>query len=262
LVHELIPLEDIAESRYARVLTYPVLSAEILGSRVEQMMALGVLGLRPSGRLLVDGLEVLGKGCVGLVVEAQTTAGWAALKLRRVDANRQDMEREAKMLELANSVGVGPKLIGYAKDFLLMELIEGVPFSRWLKSSCDWETLEGLLRDCQKLDILGLDHGELSRASKNVLVTHDRRAEIIDFESASNTRKVRNVSSIVNFILRCTGMAITDGVLRAVRHYKNSRQEGFSDLLECLKSNMRSMPAPSGPAGGQPPMVETGGPVV
>jgi len=51
------------------------------------------------------------------------------------------------------------------------------------------------------LDSIGLDHGELSHAPKNVLVAKSGHPCIVDFESASTARRVANVTSLLQYFL-------------------------------------------------------------
>jgi putative serine/threonine protein kinase len=44
------------------------------------------------------------------------------------------MQHEAEMLKKANSVGVGPKLLGVSKNFLLMQFIDGKLLPEWLET--------------------------------------------------------------------------------------------------------------------------------
>jgi putative serine/threonine protein kinase len=51
------------------------------------------------------------------------------------------------------------------------------------------------------LDAVGLDHGELSHAPKNVLIDQNDKPCIVDFESASTTRRTANVTSLLQYFL-------------------------------------------------------------
>jgi putative serine/threonine protein kinase len=153
----------------------------------------------------VDGIPVLGKGTVGLVVQATLDKVPVALKIRRMDADRPSFYDEGRLLRLANSVDVGPRLITITRNFLVMELISGLPLFRWVERNNSQSqvrsVLRGLLQDCFKLDVIGLDHGELSHAPRNVLVDSKGRGCIVDFESASTSRRVANVTSLIQYFL-------------------------------------------------------------
>jgi len=191
-----------------------------------------------SGKSSINGLAVLGKGCVGIVVEGQLKDGTrVALKIRRTDANRPSMIAEARLHRRANAENVGPSLLGESSDVLSMGLVKGWTLPVWTSSllsrnSRDVSILRELLEQCFTLDGIGLDHGELSHAHKNVLVTPECPV-IIDFESASLKRKPGNVTSIIQYLF------IAGGVSRIVREITNYRDE--ERLIESLTNYKRDM---------------------
>jgi len=167
------------------------------------------------GRQKIGNVNVLGKGCVGIVIAAHLDSGKVALKIRRTDANRTTMEREARMLEIANSVSVGPKLLGTSENFLVMELFEGDLIEDWIAHpdlERNKEIVIGLLRDvleqCFRLDKVRLDHGELSQARKHILI-ETGQARILDFETASIMRKPKNLSSVCQYLFVSSHVAQT-----------------------------------------------------
>jgi putative serine/threonine protein kinase len=167
---------------------------------------MGVNALRFKGVTLVDGIPILGKGCVGIVTQARLDGELVALKIRRLDADRPSMNDEARLLRLANTINVGPRLITATKNFLAMQLIKGLPLFRWAENSRPSRkavktVVAELLDACFNLDSIGLDHGELSHAPKNVLVNQSGHPSIVDFESASTARRVANVTSLLQYFL-------------------------------------------------------------
>ena len=167
---------------------------------------MGVSAIGFKGHTLIDGVPVLGKGCVGIVTRAVVGGELAAVKIRRLDADRPSMQEEARLLRLANAVGVGPQLMSATRNFLIMKLFSGVPLFRWAEdgepSRAEVKRVLGnLLSDCFRLDAVGLDHGELSHAPRNVLVSAAGRPCIVDFESASMVRRVANVTALLQYFL-------------------------------------------------------------
>lgn len=164
-------------------------------------------------------VPILGKGNVGLVVIAHVKTGkTAALKIRRVDADRKEMKHEANMLGVANSLGIGPRLIETTDDFLLTELIEGEHLPNWIKylgeekaTNRVKEVLRDILKQCWTMDKAGLDHGELSHAPKHIIVDTSDKAHIVDFETASINRKTSNVTSICQYLFMKSQLA---GIVR------------------------------------------------
>jgi len=250
---EIVPLKEPIKERYGQVLCYPRYDIKELRRRVKELRALGVKALEFSGEKRVFDVPVLGKGCVGVVVVAQTDMGRIALKIRRVDADRAGMQHEAEMLKRANAIGVGPNLLDVTKDFLLMEFIEGELLPRWIEELRGRGTkarirqvLGAILEQCWKLDEEGLDHGELSRAPKHIIVGEGDRPRIVDFETASVTRRVSNVTSICQYLFIGSQIAkIIEGkfwkvdqeeLIRALRKYKQERvRENFNKILIVCK---------------------------
>lgn len=203
-----MPLKHLKKENLAAVLCYPRYSKKETSKRIRQLQRLGVEALELAGTKTAFNVPVLGKGNVGLVVKARTKTGkTAALKIRRVDADRKEMKHEADMLALANSIGIGPRLIGMTDDFLLTDLIIGEHLPNSIKGLCEKEAtnrvkkvLRDILEQCWILDKAGLDHGELSHAPKHIIVDVNDRAHIVDFETASTNRRISNVTSICQYL--------------------------------------------------------------
>ena len=200
----MLPLQKLGEEPYATIICYPKSSKPELNRRLRELQKLGVECLELAGEKQVFNLPVLGKGCVGIVTMACVKGQKAALKIRRVDADRSKMQREAALLKKANSVDVGPKLMAVSKNFLVMQFIDGSLLPEWLEK-CRGKVqvrraLRKVLEQCWRLDMAGLDHGELSHAPKHIIV--DRKGEpfIVDFETASVSRRPSNVTSMCQFL--------------------------------------------------------------
>jgi putative serine/threonine protein kinase len=249
---EVVSLKALRKMKHREILGYPRCEQEELERRLKELERLGVKTLEFTGEKSVFGVPVLGKGCVGIVVVAYTCSGRAALKIRRVDADRKGMFHEREMLKRANAVDVGPKLLEISENFLLMELIEGRHFPEWIESLGEGEgqprvrlVLEDILEQCYRLDMAGLDHGELSNAPKHILVDADDRPYLVDFETASINRRVSNVTSVCQYLL--LGSQIAEKVkeklgrvdekqlIRKLRGYKRERtRANFENLLEIV----------------------------
>jgi len=245
-----VSLKSLRERKPLKILGYPRCEQEELERRLKELERLGVKALEFTGEKSVFDVQVLGKGCVGIVVVAYTKSGRAALKIRRVDADRKGMFHEGEMLKLANSINVGPKLLETSENFLLMELIEGNHFPEWLESLDEKEAqsrvclvLREILEQCYRLDEAGLDHGELSTAPKHILVDADDRPYLMDFETASINRRVSNVTSVCQYLLLGSqiahkvreklGKLDRKQLIQKLRSYKRERtRENFEKLVE------------------------------
>ncbi len=246
----MIFLKGLFERKHCKVLCYPRCDQEELERRLKELEKLGVQSLEFAGEKSIFDVPVLGKGCVGVVVVAYTNLGRAALKIRRVDADRKGMFHEGEMLQRANAIDVGPKLLEISENFLLMELVEGTHFPEWIESVEGREThlrirmvLEDVLEQCYRLDESGLDHGELSKAPKHIIVDADDIPYLIDFETASINRRVSNVTSVCQYLF--LGSQIADKVkdklgkvnekelINVLRNYKRERtRENFEKIVE------------------------------
>jgi putative serine/threonine protein kinase len=243
--------ENLDMEPYASALGYPKVSETELESRLEELREHGVTAVEFAGKASAFNVPVLGKGFVGIVVIAHLEGQRIALKIRRVDADRTGLEYEAQMLAKANSVQVGPKLIGVSRNFLLMQLVDGCLLPEWLDTHNEKGQVRGVLGEvleqCWRLDSIGLDHGELSKAPKHIIIDKQRKPFLVDFETASVERKTANVTSVCQFLFTSHGAVaksiaevlgeVNRGeVIDALRRYKNERKrENFDDALKaCL----------------------------
>ncbi len=234
-VPRIIPVNQLHQEPYSSVLCFPKPTETELQNRLEELHSHGVSALEFAGTASIFGVAVpvLGKGFVGIVVIGHLNGERVAVKIRRTDADRADLLHEATMLSKANSVGVAPKLIAASKNFLLMKLIDGDLLPNWLKTNKDKvsirQVLKEVLEQCYRLDQAGLDHGELSKAPKHLLVDKTNRAFIVDFESASVERRPANVTAVCQYLFGGNSSAakIFDEVLG---------QRNRLDLIDVLKT--------------------------
>lgn len=250
--HCFIPIEDITAKPYRDILTYPRCDEGLALFRMSKLRMMGITGLCFCGDTRVGRLFVLGKGHAGLVVLARTEKESVAVKIRRLDSRRDGLSEEARLLRAANQAGVGPRLHSYSEDFLIMEFLEGEGIGQWVKSlggrgaaAAFRRTARQILEDCFELDQIGLDHGELSRIPKHAIIS-ESRATIVDFESASMSRRTANVTSATQGIFigptiskrarRVCKIPTPDDIIGALRIYKEERtRESFDHLLSTLR---------------------------
>ena len=92
--------------------------------------------------------------------------------------------------------------------------------------------------------MIGLDHGELSRMPKHVIV--GKKITIIDFESSSMNRRASNVTSATQAFFIGSGISKTvkrtykipekKKIINVLRRYKMEQsRESFESLLNVLK---------------------------
>ena len=246
----LVPLNKLVEPPYSSILGYPRATRRDLTSRISELKKLGIRGVSFTGQVMLGSLHVLGKGYVGVVVLSKQGTKEVALKIRRTDSSRSEMENEARLLRLANEIGVGPRLISSSKNFIIMEYLDGGKIIDWIRnlkgrgSAAKLKSvIKKILIDCYNMDKIRLDHGELSYIHKHVIV--GKSVCIIDFESASVNRRTSNVTSATQCIFIGSGMAkLVKKIIKepqkrklisSLRKYKNDQsQKNFEGVLKVL----------------------------
>jgi putative serine/threonine protein kinase len=248
---KIVALENLDEEPYASIVCYPRTNPTEIYHRLEEMQQHGITSIEFVGKTNASNIPVLGKGYVGVVVVANVKDHKVALKMRRIDADRLDFTHEAEMLQKANAIGVGPKFIAASNNFLLSQLVDGDLLEDWLQTPKEKalirKVLVDILEQCWSLDEAGLDHGELSKAPKHLLVDKMDKPFIVDFETASTLRKVINVTSVCQFLFMGNSRAAKMlgevfekksrlKLISGLKKFKNNaNRENFEDLLDmCL----------------------------
>ena len=233
------------------ILAYPRPEASALSSRIQQLRELGISELEFTGKLRVGKLSLLGKGVAGMVVAGRAGKDKVALKIRRTDSRRDSVRHEASMLKAANAIDVGPRYYDNTDDILLMEFVEGQNLPQWITTLRGKgqrlrfrKTVTDLFQQCLRMDNAGLDHGELSRAHKNISVPASGHPVILDFESASKERSPKNLTSIAQYFFMGSGFAKRvngisgptdkEKLKAALRLYKSEKSTATLNVVEKL----------------------------
>ncbi len=233
------------------ILCYPTPNDECFNARVLELNRLNVALIIPYGRIFLKGkIKVLGKGYASIVVKAvDLEDNVVALKIRRVDSRRSSLIHEAENLALANTVNVGPRLLGFTENIIMYEYVNGIKLKEFIESMSEnhiVKMISDLFKQCFRLDMIGLDHGELSRPYSHILVRKPYKPYIIDFESSSVLRKPSNLTSIISsLIIRegplqqklrvILGVSNKQSLIEALREYKrNISPRTFLKILKLL----------------------------
>lgn len=232
---------------YSAILAYPRASPRQISSRLAELKTLGVGRVAFWGPVRLGRLDVLGKGYTGVVILGRYNNRTVAVKIRRTDARRPTMSGESRILQQANRAGVGPRLVAHSRNFLVMQYVKGRYISDWI-SDCDSaylvkQMLAKVVTDCYKLDLAGIDHGELGRITKHVIV--GRAPVLVDFESSSINRRPANVTSAVQCIFISAQMAKLASamydlpskrrIIGALRQYKHEiSHQNYRHLMQVL----------------------------
>lgn len=241
-VPETIDVEQFVMMPYLTVLTYPRPNLKQAKSRIRQIQGLGIRNITFEGRTKIGRLGLVGIGTVGLVVKGTGEGDEVyALKIRRADANRESMAEEFRLTKLANRVGVGAPAYSSSKDLMSMRYIRGVELEDYVRASSGKGSARSirnlchsLMNQCRKLDLIGLDHGQLSNLRKHVIVEGET-PYIIDFESASQNRTPKNVTTAAQYLFvgsrlsprikRALSIKGPEKILEALRLYKHDMSD-------------------------------------
>jgi putative serine/threonine protein kinase len=244
---ERVPVAELLTHPRGVFLHWPIWDLDAAQRKLDELVSLGVTHVIFEGPHTVETVPVLGKGNTSIVLKAVTRDGVVATKIRRSDADRESFDDEARLLGLANGVGIGPTLVAWGRGVLLMELVEGPYLSEWIKGlgQSDAGVLRGVFRQlveqARRLDSAGLDHGELVRLRRHTMM-RGLEPVIIDFESASTSRRVANVTTVIQSLFlntkasldveRIMGLPGRVALLSALREYRRDMSESnYSALL-------------------------------
>lgn len=243
----------------SKLISYPKLDLYEYHKRISDLYRIGVKDAILEGPTRLCELNILGKGHSGIVLKVN---GYSeknmALKIRRLDSRRKDSLNEVNNQKLANLIEIGPQIIDNTDDLILMELITGKGISDWLDDPSNFNLdnskiiiniVNEILEQCYKLDVLNLDHGELTRIDNHVMVSEYNQISIIDFESSSTKRKPSNVTSASQALLLsggiisnkiCKFIKIKDHkyLLNSLKNYKKRKtRQNFEAILALVNGN-------------------------
>ncbi len=199
-------LNSINKDKWKHVLCFPHPSEDCVRIRVERLVNAGVLTLLSEGKEDIGGLRVLGKGHASVVIKAVLKPSLTvAIKVRRTDSKRDSLRLECEVMRAAHPVA--PKVYRCEDDFIIMEYVDGAPIGEVM----DKVIMEGcgsalplvlkVLGAARYLDLVGVDHKELSLLREHVLVTRDGKVRVIDYESASLGEAPCNVCRVCSWFI-------------------------------------------------------------
>ena len=231
------------------LLTYPLFDEKTFDNRMRELSSLDINAVFSFGNVQLKFSHIIGKGSVGLVTLVKSKNKHFALKIRRTDANRVNMYDEVLYHSLANSIGIGPFLVNFSENFILMEYVKGLNIESWYDSQTSDKKLlhctNEILRQSFLLDCLNLDHGQLSRLDRHIVVSPDGIPTILDFETSSTKRRCSNVTSVSQSIFLhgpihakladLINKERTD-IIKSIKEYKKQmNRETFQCILDLLK---------------------------
>lgn len=237
-----------------KILSYPKNDFNVAKNRYEILRSIGVEEILLDNGILINGCKILGKGTNALAVKAKFRGQLCVIKILRLDATRASLLHEVNFLEELSKLGISPEVYHYNNWFIIEEYVDGIPFLSFLyninipKDIIIFKlVVNDILKKAYILDTLGIDHGELGGKGKHIIVEINNNVKIIDFESASKSRKPKNFSSIIQFIFRNTetgnkylnyiGKSFTK-LIPLIKEYKSGRFELYDKIISFLELNI------------------------
>lgn len=212
---------------------------EIFLQRIQELFSIGIEKFVFEGDTQICNYKILGKGTNSLVIKCVYRSKDAVVKILRLDSNRTSLELEADILKRIESLGLAPKIYVYREWFIVEEYIHGESFIKYTKRLPNisirdvYLVIKDLLCKAIILDNVRVDHGELSRPKKHIVISPNNKVFFIDFESASTSRNPKNLTSILQYLLhhevwrpllfKFTGITSIDAFYSILKEYKKSR---------------------------------------
>src|SRR6476661_8748523 len=223
------------------LICYPKFNSVNYARKIKDLCLLDLKFIILEGNTILYNNNILGKGCEGLVLKVENINNEImALKIKRTDSCRFNMKNEFDFYNLANMYKIGPKVYSCTVDLLLMEFLEGTSIENWfLKTKLDSDLIKtiviSILNQCFILDKINLDHGQLNKLYNHIIISPDNlKCTIIDFESASSSRKVSNLTSAFQGLFF---KGIISKQIQKFINYEYKKNE-FLKLLKRYKRNI------------------------
>jgi len=193
-------------------------------------------------------LQFVAKGYRGVVFKGELKGETVAIKVKRSDAVKERLlEKECEILKYLESFSgkIGgenpaPKVYHCTSEYLIMEFIEGLPFSAALQSYDPKTVIREAVKSCYFLDRAKVKHSEIK--GEKHLIFDGRKVRVIDFESSSYSEKPRNLLQFVGYhLIRREELLKEIGITKErlkelIELYKENPEEGFKAFVKELQN--------------------------
>jgi len=183
----------------------------------------------------IKNLELLAKGKRGYVYTALLKNRKVAIKIRNPDSTAPArIKIETQFLRTLNKHKIGPRLIFWDDNYLIMEFIEGTPILKYL-SSAPKKRIIKIIREIfwelYTLDSLKLNKEEMHHPPKHIIIRNNKPV-LIDFERARHSQKTHNVTQFCQYL---TSPHVTE--LLAKKNLRFGKQKIMSLAREYSRDN-------------------------
>ena len=187
-------------------------------------------------------MEVYARGKRGIIYKQ----GEVCVKTKNPRSSVDTLRNEARYLRILNKKGIGPGFIRFRKGKLYREFIKGVTIKDFLEKEESRKkiisVLKQVLEQCRIMDLMGINKNELTNPYKDILVTRNNKAVMIDFERCKQSKKPKNVTQFIQYIaknkevLGKKGLIINKRELRkAGKEYKdNPNKNNFNKIIRFI----------------------------
>ena len=173
--------------------------------------------------------EYLAMGKRGVIFKFTKNKKEYIIKVKRESSEAQNrIENEGNFLKLLNKHKIGPKLIEYDRDHLVMEFIKGKLIKEYKKIPNN--ILKQVLKQCYILDTLKINKFEMHKPLKHIII-YRNKVTMIDFERCTYTDKPKNVTQFCEYINR-NKKRIKKSLLQEYK--KDMSKKNFEKLTNAL----------------------------
>jgi putative serine/threonine protein kinase len=188
-------------------------------------------------------MEIYAKGKRGVIYRE----GNVCIKEKNPSSAVDTLANEAKYLKILNKKSIGPRFIKYVKGKLYREFVDGTRISDYFEQEASKEkiisVIKQVLEQCKIMDDLGIDKKELTNPYKDIIITEDNNAVMIDFERCKESKKPKNVTQFLQYIARNKPMLEDKGIMidkeeliTLGKKYKSKpNKENFNNIIRFIK---------------------------
>ncbi|MFW6378517.1 MAG: hypothetical protein ACOCZV_00680 [Nanoarchaeota archaeon] len=150
--------------------------------------------------------SILDRGKRGIVFKAIHDGETVAIKISHPLSKANDrISNEARMLGKVNKLGIGPKLVDWTSEYVMMEYIEGKRIGDIFKDDdLDVDDLKLVIRRVLEqlfiLDKNNINKQEMTRPYKHIIVKKDLSPVLIDFERAKYSQRPANITQFAQYL--------------------------------------------------------------
>ena len=95
---------------------------------------------------------------------------------------KNKLKKEYETLNFLNKYNLSPKGLYYNNYYLIIEYIDSITLSNYLKNSKNYSIFDKVIKSINKMHSLNIFHGDLNL--DNILITPNEEIKFIDFESS------------------------------------------------------------------------------